>query len=389
MVKSFSVLCAVIFLASFSSCQKKTVPPPPPVPVTAVRVVPQTIPADFEYVGVGKSSHIVELRARVEGYLEKIAYQEGSLVHEGDLMFVIDQRPFIAVLEEAKGELARQQAVLWNAQQSKNRMVPLYKENAVSQKDLDDAIANELAAEASVMTAEANVMKAQINLDFTTIQAPVTGMSSDAKFREGALISPGPDSLLTNIYVIDPIWVYFSVSEGDILKARDESLKGKIVFPKDMNFNIQIVFADGTIFPAVGKIDFTNPSLQQSTGTMMIRVILDNPKGWLKPGQFVRVMVKGAVRPNAIIVPQTAVQQGQNGVYVYVVTKDSKAALRPVKPGDWYKNYWIIESGLQSGDIVISEGVNKVQNNTPVSVKTWAPDAPSDNQQPDLNNIGF
>lgn len=348
----------------------------PPVPVTAIHVKPQTIPAEFEYVGVGKSSHIVELRARVEGYLESIDYTEGGLVHAGDLMFVVDQRPFIAALEMAQGELLRQQAILWNAQQTKNRMVPLYKEDAVSQKDMDDAIASELAAEADVVTAKANVEKAKINLSYTSIAAPVTGMASDAKFREGALISPGPDSLLTDIYVIDPIWVYFSVSTGDILKAREESMKGFIELPVDNNFDIEVIFANGSSLPASGKIDFTAPSLQQSTGTMMVRTVLPNPQGFLRPGEFVRVVLKGAIRPNAIIVPQTAVMQGMNGQFVWVIDDNNEAQMRPVVPGDWYKDYWIIQSGLKKGDVVITQGVNKVQNNTIVVVKNWAPENP-------------
>ena len=355
-----------------SSCHKKRVEGFLAVPVTALSIKAQTIPANFEYVGVGKSSHIVELRARVEGYLESIDYQEGALVQTGAPMFVVDQRPFIAALDMAKGELMRQKALLWNAQQIKNRMVPLYQEDAVSQKDLDDAIANELAAEANVATAEAHVQKAEINLSYTSIQSPVTGMASFAKFREGALISPGPDSLLTDIYVIDPIWVYFSVSMGDILQARTETANGSLVMPKNNDFDIEIVFSNQTTLPATGKIDFASPSLQQSTGTMFVRAVASNPQGWLKPGEFVKVIVKGAFRPNAIIVPQTAVMQGMNGTFVYVVDKESKALMRPVTLGDWYKDYWIVQSGLKSGDVVITQGVNKVENGTLVAIQSWA-----------------
>ncbi|MBU6383146.1 MAG: efflux RND transporter periplasmic adaptor subunit [Verrucomicrobia bacterium] len=362
-------LCCLLCVA----CSQKKPAEQPPVPVTAIRVSPQTLPANFQYVGVGKSSHIVQMRARVEGYLESIDYVEGALVHTGELMFILDQRPFVAVLEEAQGELLRQQAILWNAEQTKNRMVPLYKENAVSQKDMDDALASEWAAQAAVAIAKANVEKAEVNLSYTTIQAPVTGMASNAKFREGALISPGPDNLLTEIYVIDPIWVYFSVSSGDILKARGEAAQGLVQLPPDNRFDIEVEFADGSVLPAEGKIDFTSPSLQQSTGTMLVRTVLPNPKGYLKPGEFVSVIVKGAVRPNAIAVPQQAVMQGMNGTFVWVINEKSEAQMRPVVAGDWYKDDWIINSGLKPGDIVITQGVNKVQNNTPVTVKNWVP----------------
>jgi len=383
----FSPLCSLfIGFFFFTSCSKPQPAAPASTSVTAVRVVSQTIPADFQYVGVAESSHIVELRARVEGYLTKIAYPEGSLVHAGDLMFVLDQRPFVASLDMAKGELARQNAVLWNAEQSKNRMVPLYKENAVSQRDYDNAIAEDLAAKANVMTAQANVDQAALNLSFASIQAPVTGMASKAIFREGALISPGPNSLLTNIYVIDPIWVNFSVSEGDIIKARDEREKHLLVYPEDMNFTIEIIMADGTIFPAEGVINFTDPAVQQNTGTMLVRSTVANPNGWLRPGQFVRVVVKGAERPSAIIIPQTAVMQGQKGIFVYVVNAEGHAEIRPVTVGDWYHDYWIIQSGLKDGDIVIAEGVNKVRNNAAVSITKWMPIQPSIPEEEEQNS---
>ena len=383
------LILSFCFFFLLVGCGKKTPPTQvPPVPVSALLIEAQTIPANFRYVGVAESSHIVELRARVDGYLEKISYVEGSLVKKGDLMFVLDQRPFIDTLESKKGDLARQKAVLWNAQQTKARMEPLYKENAVSERDLDNAIARELAAEAAVQTAEANVASAQLNLSFASIEAPVTGMASQAKFREGALISPGPNSLLTTIYVIDPIWVNFSVSEGDILKAQKEAAAGLLDYPTAMNFDIDIILADGTTLPAQGKIDFTNPALQQSTGTMLVRSVLPNHKGILRPGQFVRVVVRGATRPHAIIVSQTAVAQGQHGIYVYVIDENNQAQIRPVVPGDWFRSYWIINEGLKAGDRVITEGVNRVQNGTKVKVTKWASPVPPPSEKDD-QNLGF
>lgn len=356
------------FVICFAGCGKPEKGESPPIPVTGVMILPKTIPADFEYVGVGESSHIVELRARVEGYLDSINYTEGDLVKKGSLMFVLDQRPFIAALDSAKGELAQQKAILWNAIETKNRMVPLYKERAVSKKDLDDALASEMAAEASVATATANVLSAEINLGFTKIQAPVTGLSGRSIFREGALIAPGTNSLLANLYVIDPIWINFSVSEGDLLRARQLREKGVLKFPEKEKFEIEVVLADGTLVPAEGTIDFTAPSLQQETGTMLVRAVLPNPNQWVMPGQFVRVILKGAQWINAITVPQTAVLQGQAGTYVYVISKNGEAEVRPVVTGEWYKDEWIISSGLKRGDIVISDGVNRLQNDAKVQL---------------------
>jgi membrane fusion protein (multidrug efflux system) len=381
---------ALIGLASCVSCGKEGKKGAvQAVPVVAMHVVAATIPAQFEYVGVAESSHIVELRARVEGYLEKIGYQEGTLVDDQALLFVLDQRSFVDALNMALAELSRQEALHWNAVQSKNRMEPLYKLNAVSQKDYDNAVAEEWATKSSVMAAAAAVEKAKLNLSFCSIQAPVKGWVSKAIFREGALISPGPDSLLANLYVLDPIWVNFSVSDGDILKAREETQNKLLILPQDKDFSIEIVMADGSIMPAKGKIDFTAPDIQQNTGTMLVRSVVANPNAILRPGQFVKVLVKGAIRPNAIIVPQTAVSQGQNGSYVYVINQEGLASIRMIETGDWYHDYWVINSGLKDGEVVVADGVNRVQNNTPVRITTWLPSAPKTSSTPEIPSLGL
>jgi membrane fusion protein (multidrug efflux system) len=371
---NFFLSSAVVATYLLAGCHKAEKIATPPVPITAIRVEPQQIPADFEYVGVGESSHIVQLRARVEGYLESINYKEGGMVHAGDLMFVLDQRPFIAVVESVTGQLQRQQAILWNAQQTKARMIPLYNLNAVSQRDLDNALAEALAAEASVASAQADLYKAELNLGFASITSPVTGLASQAKYREGALIAPGPgdENLLTTIYVVDPIWVNFSVSDSDLLKLKQDVANKKIQLPPNKNFHIEAILSDGSIVAAAGVIDFTNPAIQQSTGTMLIRSVIPNPKLEIYPGQFVRVVVKGAIRPNAVLVPQTSVMQGQNGAFVYVV-ENAMTKSRPVTPGDWYKDYWIIDKGLKAGDIVVVQGVNKIRNGSPVVIQSLLP----------------
>lgn len=366
---------SIFFALLLTSCHKEAKPAAPlPVNVTAVRVEPQTLPANFEFIGVGESSHIVQIRARVEGYLQSINYKEGGMVKTGDLMFVIDQRPFIASLESAQGSLDRQKAILWNAQQTKGRMVPLYEKNAVSQRDLDQAIASELAATAEVETAQADLYKAQINLGFTSITAPVSGLTSQAKYREGALIAPGAgdDNLLTTLYVVDPIWVNFNISDNDLLQLRKDVVSKRVQLPANMNFLIEAILSDGTVVPTTGVIDFSNPAIQQSTGTMLFRAVIPNPKLLIYPGQFVKVVVKGAIRPSAIAVPQTAVMQNENGTFVYTI-ENGLAKMKNVQAGEWYKNYWIIDSGLNAGDIVITQGTAKVKNNRPVSIQTLLP----------------
>lgn len=362
-----ALFCLTLLL---SACEKKTAPGGlPPVDVTTIIVERKTVPAKYEYVGVAVSSHPVEIRARVEGYLDTLAYIEGSVVQEGQLLFQIDPRPFEAALDNAKAELERAKAVLWNADQSVKRLKPLYEKNAASLRDLDNALASQMSAQADVDAAQAKVVTAELNLNYTTITSPITGLSGASNFREGALISPGRNDLLTNVSVIDPIWVNFNVSEGDELKARQEIKKGQLEYPKDMNFTVEVILSDGTVFPDKGVIDFANPTYQQTTGTMLIRAVLPNPDGLLKPGQFVRANAMGAKHPNAIVVPQQAVQQGKSGMYVFVLSKDKKAEVRGVTVGDWYENSWIITSGLKPGEEVIVTGVNKVRPGSTVNVK--------------------
>ncbi|MGH7901992.1 MAG: efflux RND transporter periplasmic adaptor subunit, partial [Thermodesulfobacteriota bacterium] len=224
------IIFILIITPFFVGCHSDKKEVQPPVDVTTIKVEPKTVPVTFEYVGQTDSSHIVEIRARVEGYIDKIAYKEGSLVKQGDLLFQIDPRPFQAKLEDAKGQLAAAKANLTRASREYARIEPLYKQNAVSQRDRDNAEAALLEAEAAVQSAKANVMDAEVNLSYTTIRSPITGLSDRAYQREGALVSPGPESLLTTVSKPDPMWVYFSVSENDLLKYRDEINKGLLIF---------------------------------------------------------------------------------------------------------------------------------------------------------------
>ncbi len=230
-------------------------------------------------------------------------------------MFVIDQRPFIASVESAQGSLDRQKAILWNAQQTKARMVPLYEKNAVSQRDLDQALASELAAVAEVETAQADLYKAQINLGFTSISAPVSGPCKRSEIPRGSLDRPrsGRRQFTDNALRCRP-----DLGQFQHFRQRppptEERCEGKTdpTAPR-MKFQIEAILSDGTVVPTAGVIDFNNPAIQQSTGTMLFRAVIPNPKLLIYPGQFVKVIVKGAIRPNAIAVPQTAVMQNENG----------------------------------------------------------------------------
>ncbi len=372
-------------LLGMTACQPKKpeVGVKPPVPVTAFQIKPTTIPATFQFVGVAKSSHPVEIRARVEGYLWSVDYVEGSAVKVGDPLFQLDPRPFIASLEEAAGMLAREEAVLWRSKKSLDRMTALFPKNAVSQRDLDDATASVMMAEASVISAKADVEQAELNLSFTRITSPIDGLSGRAIYQQGALISPSINGLLTQVSVIDPIWVLFSVSDNELLIGTGEKKRKELVLPEQEEYAVQLELSDGSLFPYQGKLNFTSPTLDPATGSLVIRATFPNPEGLLLPGQFVRAYVLGAYRPDAIIVPQQAVAQGRDGMYVFVISREGTVSLRTIHVGDWYENYWIIKEGLQPGELVVVEGTNRVADGASVKVtSTFLPSTLPFKQEP-------
>jgi membrane fusion protein (multidrug efflux system) len=302
----------------------------------------------------------VEIRARVDGFLDKRLYTEGQPVRAGQTLFQMDRKPFEAALLSARGQLAQQQARLGVTEHNLARVRPLAAQNAVSKKDLDDAIGNEQAARAAVFAAQGQVRIAELNLGYTTIASPLAGLSSDARKQEGSYVTPGDEGLLTYVSQINPIWINFSVSENELLKYRSDSDKGRLKFPPNSEFDVEVILADGTSFPNHGRISFIAPSFSKETGTFLIRTVVANPDGRLRPGQFVRAMVRGAVRPGAILVPRRAVLQGAKGHYVWVVDKDGKARERSVVAGDWHGDDLFITQGLLAGERVVVDGAIRV-----------------------------
>jgi membrane fusion protein, multidrug efflux system len=308
--------------------------------------------------------------ARVSGYLDKIAYHEGDLVKQGQLLFQLDPKPFQAQLEAIQGELQSQQARLVNAKSNLDRVKPLAQENALSQADLDRAQGEFDASKAAVYTAQAKVHEAELNLGYTTIRSPVTGLASRSLQRQGAFINAMSDSAnLTYVAAIDPIWVNFSVSQNQTAKLREDTQAGRIILPKNRDFDVDLVLSDGALYPHAGKINFADPSFSQDTGSFLVRAVLPNPKRELQPGMFVTANVKGGQRPNAVVVPQLAVQQGSNGHLVYVVNQAGSAEVRPVIVGDYYgEKDIVIVDGLNKGDRVVVDGALKVIPGQPVKI---------------------
>jgi RND family efflux transporter MFP subunit len=337
----------------------------PPANVDVINIALRDVPVVFDYVGQTQSSQQVEVRARVNGFLEKRVYEEGALVHQGDVMFQMDRKPFQAALDAAQAEYAQQKARLDTAQANLNRVRPLAAKNALSQKDLDDSIGQQQAAAAAVEAARANVTSATLNLGYTTITAPVTGLSSFAKKQNGSYLDAS-NSLLTYVAKLDPMWINFSLSENELLSLRTQTKNGSLKFPSIGELEAVIVLADGSVYPYRGHISFADPSLSEETGTYLIRAEVPNPKGNLRPGQFVRIKLLGADRANAVAVPQIAVQQGPRGAFVWTVDKDGKAQQRAVETGDWNGNEWVINSGLHAGDHVIIDNTLKLMPGAPV-----------------------
>jgi membrane fusion protein (multidrug efflux system) len=351
-------LCAAVLL--LAGCDKPAPPPPPPAEVLAVTVTSQTVPVTVQFVAQVESSHQVEILARVSGFLDKILYKEGALVKAGQLMFQIDPKPFQAAVSAAKGEVANREAQLWTAKANLDRVKPLAALDAISKSDLDNATGDVQSAEAALYSARANLDKAQLDLGYTTIHAPVTGVSGQAFFREGTYLTAGATGRLSYVAQIDPIWVTFSVSQNQMAQRQQEVASGKLVRPADLNYQVELELSDGTLYPFAGKLNFVSPTFNRETGTFLVRAELPNANGVLRPGMFVKANVKGDTRPNAMVVPQKAVQETSNGHVVYLAGADGKAEIRPVIVGDWVGNDWVIKEGLKGGEQIIVDGFQRL-----------------------------
>ena len=348
--------------------------------VTVTQAVAKDVPIAIEFVGKTISSRRVEIRSRVEGFLEKQLYVEGSMVETGQVLFQMDRKPFEAQLQAAEAELAQQQARLTNAKANLRRVRPLARENAVAQKELDDALSYYRSSAAAVEAAKAKVVQAELNLGYTTITSPVTGASSFAIKREGAYIGFGQESLLTYVAQLEPMWIEFSVSENQIFKTREQESRGLLKLPADGDFEVEIVLADDTIHPHTGRITFADAALSEETGTFLLRAELANPDKQLRPGQFVRARLKGGVRPNAILLPQRAVQQGAKGSFVWIVDEKGQAQFRPIVVGPWYQDQWFAEQGLQGGETVVVDGAQKLRAGTAVTIVEPTEPKPADTE---------
>lgn len=353
--------------AGLAACKQEaaSLPAPGPPEVQVTTVTTQSLAEEPEFVGQSESSRPVEIRSQVTGIIKERFFKEGRSVKQGAKLYRIDPVPFEAAVVTAKATVAQAEARLVQAKQNLARVKPLLAEQAVSQKDVDDAVAEELAAKAALEAAKGQLVKAKFDLDNTLITAPISGMIERTRVYEGRLVSAQTD-LLTVIHQIDPMYVTASLPETFILQQRRELAAGQVEQPDQYRLKAVITFADGSTYPQEGVLDLLDVGLRTETGARDARFIFSNPTGALLPGQFVKVRVKGYTRPAAILVPQRAVQQGPKGPIVFVVGEGDKVEIRPVQATSWQGSQWLVEEGIKSGERVIVEGVHRVQPGAPV-----------------------
>lgn len=341
----------------------------PPPPVEVMTVTPRPVPVQREYVGRTMGSREVDIHARVTGIVEQRLYEEGAPVEAGSALFRIDPEPFEVQVAAAEADLARARANLNRAERERRRLEPLAAGKSVSEREVDDARSDVELAAADVKRAEAALRDARIKLDYTTVSAPIGGISGIARKFEGALVNAEVDSLLTTLVQIDPLDVHFSISEIEWLTVQGEKANGSLHVPPDDALDVRLKLADGTVYEHAGRINFSAQRIDRDTGTYALRARFPNPTGALKAGQFVRVLVTGMTRPDAVAVPQKAVLQGPDGKYVYVVARDDAdepvSEIRPVQVGEWKTGpdgeTWVVRSGLGQGDRIILDNFVKLQ----------------------------
>jgi membrane fusion protein (multidrug efflux system) len=362
-----SVYICLLLVGVFGCKEKPQAMAPPPMPVIAAPVVVRDQPVYYESLAQALGSQDVEIRARVEGILGDIHFREGSVVKAGDLLYTIDPRTLEANLDQAKGNLTQAESALDKAKRDVARLTPLWEKDAISRQMLDDAIAAERSAKGAVNTAKAAVENTDIQLGYTKIFAPIDGLIGKTEVKPGNLVGRGQNTLLTTISGADPIHFRFSISEQEYLvwrrmHAEDEQAReaAKNVF--------ELVLSDGTVHPHKGSVVFADRNLDPTTGTLLLEVAFSNPGNVLRPGQFGRIRLPIRQISNALLVPQRAVSELQATYSVFVVTPDNRAEFRKVTPGPRVGSMYVIESGLQPGELVVIEGSQKLQNNMPVTV---------------------
>jgi membrane fusion protein (multidrug efflux system) len=365
----FSMLLALSAVIGLSGCKKKEAAAPPPPVVEVMEIKTTNAPASVEFIGQLDSPQNVEVRARVEAFVDKMLFTEGTEVKEGQPLFKLDDKPFQEQLAFAKGMLAEAKAALNKYEKDVARLTPLAQKKAVPQQDLDNALASVDVGKASVISAQAKVDAAILDIGYCDVRAPVTGLIGAKQVSIGDLVGKGQPTLLATISVLDPIWFYCNVSEVDYIKAQNEIQRtGQRI--EDLPINL--ILANETKHPDQGKIVFIDRAVDPKTGTLRVRAQFANGKKLLRPGMFGRIKVDLGTRADSIAIPERAVSELQGKNFVWTVGWDNKVSQRTVKVGGQLGEELLITEGLKPGDRIVVEGLQKVKEGAPVQPKTAA-----------------
>jgi membrane fusion protein (multidrug efflux system) len=345
---AFLVLAAV--LAGCAKAPATKLAAPPKVVVIAARQ--QDEPIYHEWIGTTQGDVTAEIRPKIEGYLLRRSYLEGSLVHEGQLLFEIDPRQFESQLAQAKANLEQARAGLAKARRDVSRFEPLAAQKAISQQELDNARSAERAADATVAALEAAVEQARLNRAWTSVTSPISGIAGIAQQQVGDLVNP--QAVLTTVSKVDPIRVRYEMSEQEYLQYQKD--------PQMHNAELQLILADGSVYPRPGRVLLSGREVDVKTGTIATIGLFPNPGNMLRPGEYAKIRAITNVRRGAIVVPQRAVNELQSAFQIGVVGPDNKVEIRTVKAGDRVGSLWIIDEGLHPGDRVITEGLSRVKS---------------------------
>jgi membrane fusion protein, multidrug efflux system len=377
MTRNSTLLLPAVVAVLLSACAPAAPPAAPPPPeVLVADVIQRDVPVTLELVGSAIGSQDVEIRARVEGFLEKVAFTEGSVVKKGQLLYQIDPKPLQAQLANAKADLATWQARMVKTTNDVRRLTPLVKQQAVSQQELDDAVSQNEAAKAQVDAATATVEKVQLDLGYTTVTAPIDGLIGTTKVKEGNLVGRGESTLLDTISVIDPFYFKAGIAEAEYLKVARRIQQQNESGVVRQKAPVTLILADGTVHPYTGLLDTVERNIDTTTGTLALQIKFPNPQMLVRPGQYGRIRADIDVKKGAMLIPQRAVQELQNLYSVAVVGPDNKVTFRNVKVGPRVDSLWVIEEGLKPGEKVIVEGLQRVREGGVVAPKA-APPAPA------------
>jgi membrane fusion protein (multidrug efflux system) len=365
----FTIFAALLVLAS---CAEEVAPPPPPPEVYVADVVQRDVPVYLEVVGQTRGSQDVEIRARVEGYLDRVAFKEGSFVRKGDLLYQIDPKPLEAALASAKANLATTRAALQKSRNDVDRLQPLAEKQAVSRQELDNALSAQDAAMAQVDAAQAAVDKAVLDLGYTRITSPIDGLVGTTQVKAGNLVGRGESTLLTTVSQVDPILFRAGISEAEMLRVARTAEARRAARDASGRPDVELLLADGTTFNHQGSLDAFERAVDPTTGTLMVQFSFPNPERLLRPGQYGRARFVVEEKKGALLIPQRAVSELQNLYSVAVVGPGDTVEFRNVKVGPRVENLWVIDEGLAPGEKVVVEGLQRLRNGMVVNPKVAA-----------------